>query len=215
MRSILMISAIALLTNSAVATAQINNPSEYRQVDKDGVGNCIFSTGELSYQNESAPGYSQITTSFKAPSPVHMRCYYPSILKPYESKGKVFNSLRDDQVFVTDLELFEPTVGNQGPEFIEGARTRYDDNWKPKDQSRFDIMTYNCDFSCPDLEDHTRYVANRLNEPLPFTAKYCVTIKFFWADRMVERWENGVKLIEPDKGATKISQGCFDYTVTE
>jgi hypothetical protein len=222
--------ASGMLLIAAAAQAAVD-PSPHRKVDAQGVGNCVFSTNELSRGEDSS---YKLTNSFKAPQSVHARCYFPKTLDNYSSAGKFANSMRDTHEYWTSLMIQRP----DGLTVIDRGLYDFDGTW---DQQRFDIdgTAENADFGLKGSEAE-RYGASvkstdtsemSLNLPnyvkalavaankFPYTAKFCMDVYTDIADSVHEesKYDDfSKKWITKQVPQTKsyiISRGCFDYTI--
>ncbi|MCR9130693.1 MAG: hypothetical protein NXI12_14355 [Alphaproteobacteria bacterium] len=228
-----LVAGAALVLAGGSAHAQ---SSRYAQVDSDGVGNCIFSNQELSYQQEGSAAYRNNKTEFSNGENVHVRCYFAQPLGQYRSNGRLSNSLRDGRGYFVDFELRDPArPGSMGPDIVSGQHYDYDSSDASMTQQRFDIGDMaDCDFRlpesenrrwgnsasrCTDLNHFTRRVAEEAGASLPFTATYCVRVFMQFADVIDERRE-----FDSNTGSWRtsraprimdhrIAESCFDYTV--
>ena len=82
----LAIGAAASLMLVASAYGQSNS---YRQVDSDGVGNCLFSTSMLNRGEEGGPAYRAARTQFSDGDNVFVRCYFAKPLGQYTRSGRL------------------------------------------------------------------------------------------------------------------------------
>ncbi|MCP5396971.1 MAG: hypothetical protein H6918_09625 [Sphingomonadaceae bacterium] len=215
---------------AALPTEAQAQSSRYRQVS-DGVGNCIFSTGELSYRNDDAPGYRMQTASFSASQPVHVRCYFPSALVNFASMGKAYNTLRSNQTYNMELVAHLPGGEELLISKIGGGYDRPD-----RDQVRLDLIrSGDCDFAldpaqagrwslsirkqgkatkfCPDMQVITAAL-QRQHGAAPI--RYCVQAYVPWSDetRTIRTEIRG--RIEYQRRPTNVqrkyvAQGCFTY----
>jgi len=220
----------ALLAVSGPAAAQ-----QYRQVDSDGVGNCIFSNRVLGFGEEGSAAYRSAKTSFSEGEDVFVRCYFAQPLGNYARNGRRSNSLRNGEYFA-DLELRNPVRDSHGPDIVGGMRFSYDASESGMNQQRFDIGDVpDCDFRlpaydarvwgvgenrCPDLARFTRALAESRNASYPFTATYCVKVFAQFSDVVDERREidGNTGTVRVNRGERlmdhRISESCFDYTVS-
>lgn len=215
----------------------IAQQSPFRVLDSDGNGNCIFSESLLNYQEENSAAYQNLKTEFVDADYVYVRCYYGKTLQQYETGGgKVFNSLRDKREWYADLVLQTPSRSSRGDDVLGGMMFTYDPGEENNDQQRFDIGSVRaCDFRmppmeafqwgadrdrCPQLREFTRILAEKNNESLPFTARFCVQVLYEFADEINEETrydrhtEEWVTKRGPGILPHRISESCFDYTVT-
>lgn len=235
--SIAMPVVLATVLTASAVDAQINNPSSHRQVDENGVGNCVFSTGELPYRNESAPGYRAIKTDFTEGEDVHVRCYWPRTASRYSSVGRLWNSIRDDNRYHSSLIWVRPPELNaDAPDFfINSVKTTVDEQFSAADQQRFDIVeASDCDFQIIDVPKQSEYGVTSPNNCIslagfgravrpryalndPRTFRFCVQQYVEAADTQTEvrEWD---RTLGQYRSATRrneyrhlMARGCFTY----
>lgn len=221
----------AFLLMTSTALAAVKDASPHRKVDGKGIGNCVFSTSELSKGQDSS--YT-LSNSFTAPQSVHARCYFPDTLDAYTKVGKVFNSMRDENQYWTSLMI----KGQGGLVVIDRGLYEMNPTW---DQQRFDIdgTAENADFGLDESEsarygalvkssDTSEYSLNLPNYvkamaaaagKYPYTASFCMDVYTDIADSVQTETKYddfGKKWVTKDVPQVKsyiISRGCFDYTI--
>lgn len=214
--------ALFLLVGSITATATLNTPgAKYRNLNKDGSGNCIFSDAGLPYQEED--GYS-IKKAFSAPEQIHeVRCYFPQLIREYSQHGASFNSLRDEygrynvHVAVADKDGYI--------DWENVGQLRMSDRSAEWDQQRFpmDFESGHCPgkddsalgtAGCLDPEKRIRDIAKKQGATLPYTGKVCLFVFMNWADQYEERWDGARLNYDPvNIQTTNLASGCATYTV--
>lgn len=195
--------------------AQTKN--KYKKVEQ-GIGNCIFASHELGKDKEAT--YTDVRTEFKAPEEVHVRCYFPKKIKEYESKGKIFNSLKDTKNWYTELSIDSLVEKTHG--FQYGVRTGYADDTMNWETQRFDFVLEKdgCDFKytggeCVSLEkDVKELMAADKKSPL-YTADVCVEIFIEAADEAKTVWDEHDKAWKNERQLYRplVASSCFKYTV--
>ena len=149
-----------LIALSAVALAGLKNPdSTVRKIDADGVGNCVFSAGELLYDQEST---YVIEESFSTKKPiVNIRCYYPNQVKDYFARGSFYNQMRDDYEYWSYLTVEVPDGGRTGWEVLGSHKP--DSDVQEWDQQRIKFGEvggcHKQDGQCVEIDPHVRQLA--------------------------------------------------------
>ena len=142
-----------------VATPATAQSSRFFRANADGTGNCVFSPQPLPFNQESAPGYAAITTSFTEGQNVHVRCYFPKPLSAFRPIGKMSNSIRDKDEYYYGLIWERPKdFGGSHPDFhIVDLATPNAKGMLSNVTQRFDIyQESDCDFAIP-ATDLTKY----------------------------------------------------------
>ncbi len=212
------------LTLASSAAAELNGPdSRYRQVGENGIGNCIFSDGQLLFQKEE--GYT-VREAFAGPEKiVESRCYFPRMLAEYGQLGGFFNSLRDEGGRYNHWAVVTDSEGNiewedVGVYHADDSSYRWDQQrlvWDPassscagKDSSKFGTN------GCLDPDKRIREIARQEGASLPYTGRVCVFFFINWSDQYDERWDEARGRWERNAvnvQTTNLAAGCVDYTV--
>lgn len=218
MRAIRVVLPMMLLSLVSQRSAAGENP--YRKIT-GGVGNCIFSTAALPAQKESS--YTDVRTEFKDGEVIRARCYFAKPKREFESHGKLYNSMRDDQRMYTRLAA----TYNPDHQYEFAAFQSISEAARDWETARFDIDldANNCSWKsttdrdstngCVDLSKFVRSVARGKRAELPFTADVCVSVYYEFADMkqavFVEDRKAWVE--QPTLVTRELAKGCFSYTV--
>lgn len=221
----LSVTVVALLAGAS--SAKIVGKSKYRKV-KRGVGNCIFSGQELPFERDRS--YKDIRAKFKTGDVVHARCYWPTQLKDYVSKGKRTNLLREKRAaYRTSLDvrsIKKPKKKGETPmeldRLIAPSRLEGSEVWDQREYSFDPQNAGKCSFKshmgvgCLDLDKAVDLLSKMDATPeRPYTAEVCVRTYIEYSDEtaMVVDKETGKK-VEGEKTITEeLSKGCFKYTI--
>lgn len=231
------LSLLTLTLGLAAATASQAAPaSKYRQVDAQGVGNCLFSAQPLPFQQEA--GY-QPKTSFNAPEGVHARCYFPKPLSDYRSMGAVYNSLRDKNEyyaafhlipndissFKIDGRIFAPGPLSQGEQQafeIDGSAHSdfgfYNDG--DADKNGATVYIKDAERYAFDIGRFTKLESLHAGK-YPYTSKYCLDVYVLVADQISEesKYDDFSKKTivtrKPVLRTQYIARSCMDYTLKQ
>ena len=186
-----------------------------------GVGNCIFSTAELPAEKESS--YTDVRGEFKDGEVIRARCYFAKPKREFESHGKIYNSMRDDQRMYTRLAA----TYNPDHQYEFSAFQSISEAGRDWDTARFDLDLdeKNCSWKsstdrdstngCVDVAKFVRSVARGKRAELPFTAEVCVSVYYEFADiKQAVVVEDRKALVEqPVISTRELAKGCFKYTV--
>lgn len=217
--------SLTIVASGTTASAQ---QSRHRTV-VNGVGNCLFSTLILDYQNDDAPGYRRVTQTFQSGDQVYVRCYFPEQLGKYASLGRAYNTMRKYGSYNLDLVAIQPN----GRELLVSKYGGTYDR-ETRDQIRLDIITSgDCDMSldaaqasrwgistrkqgksikfCPDMQRITRQIQSGASP-----VRYCLTVYVPWTDetqtiRTVHQGEVQYQQRPANVQRKVIAQGCFTY----
>ena len=239
--TIIIAATAATILATPAAKAGISNPSNYRQIDANGVGNCVFSPQELPYQNESAPGYRAIKTEFSEGENVHVRCYWAKTASEFQNVGRIWNSIRDNSRFHSSLIWVRPPeLKADAPDFfINSVQTPVDAQFAAADQQRFDIVeASDCDFqiinfpkqeeygvsspnNCIDLAGFARAMRPKYALSDPATFEFCVQQYVEAADTETPRQEWDRTLgryrysTQRNEYRHLMARGCFTYRLND
>ncbi|MCP4809685.1 MAG: hypothetical protein GY913_28465 [Proteobacteria bacterium] len=189
--------------------------STVRKIDAQGVGNCVFSAGELLYEKEST---CVIEESFSTSKPiVNIRCYYPNQIQDYFARGAFYNQLRDDYEYWSYLTVEVPDGGRTGREVL--GTHEPDQQVQTWDQQRIKFGEvggcHKQDGKCVEIDSHVRALAKEEKKPLPYTAEVCFSFYFKWTDTYEEQWDDfseRIKKVRTHVEQTKMAKGCAMYT---
>lgn len=217
---------LALLA-CAIALPAPTYAASPRQIDKNGVGNCVFSTTELPKGKEDT---YKLTTKFKAGDNVHARCYFAKSVKEFTKEGKQKNSLRgpieatiagqaapagwfatitwsDDKSLWwhrSKMIYVESESGHWTEQRLDQAPPLGNDwcSWK--------MNKFNKPDDCVDFTTETKNLGAKLKKTGKYDAEVCVDLFF---DK-VDRTKIGDNLKEVDViEAVPMARGCFNYAV--
>lgn len=214
--------AIVAVCYAGAAFADLRTPNSTYRAVKDGVGNCIFSTGDLPFDKEAS--YRDVKTSFGTGDvPVQIRCYYPKQLKEYVPLGRFWNQIRDEGVW-NNLFTIES----------KGGRLQFDrvGEYRPTSESlEWDQMRMmiehpggRCNFKddsklgkdgCVDIDKQVRALAAAEGAALPYTAKVCISMTVKWADNFKERYDDFREAWVKEKTDLRmdyVALSCVEYT---
>ncbi len=191
-------SGLMLIFMATTVSAELVTPNSlYREVDGFGVGNCIFSSAPMAFDQES--GYTGVQDKFSSDDrPAEIRCYFGSKVGEHRTKGAFYNSLRDENEYFNYLTVEEP---DGGATFYERLGVYHPSgksiDW---DQMRMGLAAngaVNCNFKaddklgsdgCMDIDNQVMALAASKGADLPYTAEVCISMYYKWTDHYEEKW---------------------------
>lgn len=211
----------ALLTVLSTAVAE-EPANKYRKIAND-TGNCIFSTKPLEVRKEDA--YTDVRTRFDSAEMLQSRCYFARKLKDFESKGKVYNGLRDDHEILGTLTVREAATRGKHLDFpINIKHSEKSGEW---DSIRFtlDSTAPACSWKgtaqdqapngCLDVPKVMRQVAAMNEGKPPWQGEVCLTAYFRFAEqtKKVLDAEHNAWVDRPDLVIQNLATSCVTFTV--
>lgn len=197
--------------------------SKYRKINKTsndalewgiknvGVGNVIFSSGELPFGKEETYKDIRDTFYYKVDNSIHCRVYYPGTLK---SLVEIVRSQNPKAVFEKRWALLWVLGDNYERQAKMSFITDLDGEEADVEQQRFDLLPYtggeDQDFSDLDL---SKILDG--SKPGTYSVIVSVFLKFRTGEKEVTRVENGALVTrkEPTYTDYMISTGEFKYIV--
>lgn len=218
------LAVVALISVTGIAEA---NP--HKKIT-NGVGNCIFSAGEMP---KDKFGTWKVASKFKAGDAVYMRCFFPKALKDFAKDGKMKNSMRapiEESISAQGSEY--PTyyasitwqddkskwwhMANQS--YVESetgtwTEVRFDQPYgdaATKDTCSFKLAKFNKPEDCVSLETESKNLASMLKKTGTYNAEVCLDVYAYKVDK---KKTVNLKTVD-DIQNLPMARGCFTYSVS-
>lgn len=218
-----------LASLSLLALVPIGPAQAQRVIDSDGVGNCIFAPVKLPFGKEGSAPYQQVTNTFNPGQTVYARCYYRGTLGSFRNKGRLYNSIRNDQSYSMNLFWVAPLAdgsispSQNGRPITRGVSLDAGDamDW---DGQLFTFGPDICEITVPlydrerlqpypnkclNLKNAARFMERQLGlSPQPY-AKFCVRVWHLASDTQKWSYRNDSWQKADVQSQRPMARGCF------
>ena len=217
----LIVATSALVLGLPPTTA---NAANYKKIDKNGVGNCIFSSSPMPKDKEAT---YKVESSFKPGDDIYVRCYFGKSIQDFSKDGRMKNSLRGpiEATIAAQAEgaAYYSTITWQDDASKWWHRNRYAyvaSETGAGEQQRFDLPAKespDCDYrmvkfnsnACVSVETETRNLGKNLGKTGTYTTEVCIDVFYDKVDKTKRVNATDVDVVE----WAPMAKGCFKYTV--